>query len=253
MRKTAVMALIAFLINFIDLPAASAAHSWTPRPPAAKADGAAVARPVSRLIGNAYPEGEARVYLAGQWLRLRGTCPVASGEVFSTARGKISFVFDDGTRVDAGADSAVAFGAGYGPSYDVVLIKGRIGINGSGSSRFKLLTPDNLRLVPGRAGFIGGISFEGGRTMVKTLSGGLIAQKGKARYASLDGALAAKMQGGASDSGAEGGAGGGAGAFGSTTAAFAIGGAMVAGTITGVTLEQNRRSHGWNEASPYLP
>ncbi len=247
-KTAAVMLLIAFLVNFMNLPAAVAALSGL-RQQEGKASGKAAIKPSPELIGNAYPEGVARVYLAGQWLRLRGACPVAAGEVFRTARGRISFVFDDGTRMDAGANSAVAFRAGHGAGrlYYVALIKGRIGINCPGPSRVGLLTPDNLELDPGRAGFSGGLFFDGRRTLVKTLSGGLIARKDNVRYAGL--------AGGGADAGgppgvAGGAAAGGAGGAGSTAAALGIGGAMVAGAIAGVTIEQNR---GWNEASPYRP
>ncbi len=249
-RKASSLMLIAFLMGFINL---SSSASLAASPNTFKGT---VSKPASSLIGNAYPKGEVRVFLAGQWLKLDGIFPVAMGEVFSTSRGTISFLFTDGTRMDLDGDSAVSFrgGQGGGRSYVIALIKGRIGINGGGLSKFAVLTPDNLMMSPGTSGFTGGLFFYGGRTMVKTQSGALVVKKGTAKYASMDSRgedIDVASDTGASGAGSAGGAGAvGAGGSGSVAEAAAIGGAMVAGTIAGVSVEQGR---GWNEASPYRP
>ncbi|MDA8088406.1 MAG: hypothetical protein M0Z75_17125 [Nitrospiraceae bacterium] len=267
-RKAAFLALIAFSVSFIILPrqaVAAPASMVQGHVSTASVTMAGRAAPGPSLIGNAYPKGMARVFLAGQWLKLNGICPVAPGEVFSTAGGTISFLFTDGTRMDVGGGSAVYFkaGPGGGHSYVIALVKGRIGINGGSLSKFAVQTPDDLLMSPGKAGFIGGLYFDGGRTIVKTLSGGLTVKKDLSAqkikkvtvgYAGADGAgdddgtMAPNAQAGSSDPGASGGAGAAGG--GSVAAALAIGGAEIAGTIAGVTVEQNR---GWSEASPYSP
>lgn len=143
---------------------------------------AADAMQFSNWVGQAYPTGDTRMLVSGQWSRMTGVNPVGLQEDFRTAEGSLSLVLKDGTRLDAGKDSEFAIRSAIDdtgrPSYTVTLVRGRIGINNAAGTKMVIKTPDNQLLETGQKGFIGGLSFDGARTRIINLSGNLVVKAG---------------------------------------------------------------------------
>lgn len=149
MKKTSVIVLFTFL-------------SLTCQPVLA----ATVQAPV---LGEVMGKGKAEVLVFGNnWSQIKGSYPVFAESRYRTWKGTLSFLIEDGSRIEMGSNSELIIGRETG-NYSVLLMRGEIAFNVAEGSILQVKTPEYIVETTGNA--VGGISCDGKYTTVKSVSG----------------------------------------------------------------------------------
>ncbi|GEM_PF-3091530 len=121
------------------------------------------------LLGQVVAVGQAQVNPDGKGgVGLKGSYPLRPGMKFRTADGRMSLLFQDGTRVELGGASELAVRAG--PQGHVLQLgSGKIGLHVPATVRLRVQTPDLLSVQFQNA--TGGVLFDGQKSQVMVVSG----------------------------------------------------------------------------------
>jgi hypothetical protein len=167
MRACIVNRWIAFFLLFILI--------YSPLTPALASMG---------LLGEVTPHGNAKVKSAnGRWYAVENVHPLFSQTAFRTEKGRLSFMLNDGTKLEVGNDSEI-FIIGDSGNYEVNLLKGGIAFKIYPGSSIAVKTPDSLIEVPYNAEgshikkvaasdeqIIGAVLYDGSKTQVISVVG----------------------------------------------------------------------------------
>lgn len=132
-------------------------------------------------IGQVNPKGKAYTLVGKSWNEIKGIYPVVSSSDFKTTKGKMSFIFKDGTRIELGENSRISTEGRFG-IYNVTLEQGKMSFVVPQESSLVVKTSEymvvvkhdekNLEKVSMKdRNIIGGVFFDGNKGQIVSISG----------------------------------------------------------------------------------
>jgi hypothetical protein len=202
--------------------------------------------------GSLLAAGEAEIAIDGRnWTAPGKSFPVGKDAKYKTRNGRLTFMLNDGTRIELGDYSVLHLSCSNGKT-TAELEEGKLAIKASGNTPVTLTTPDALRVTISEKDSIAGAYFDGKKTQVVSIVGDLKIMEGATLKKIAAGESYIKENGSARIIRVqEGGAGTAAGGHQSLLGLLIPAGIVGAG-ITAGSINANSGGDG-EEASPVLP